>query len=152
MEDIMKQRSFVLTSSAVALVCASLLVSRQAQANQTVYHSYRFSWPNYPLGYNIRDTARCNTGAPDYDSSCVSGDFVTYQWSYNTGGPTYAQMSVYSKQIRSGDHYWCNVTIYCTDGETLSESVVDGNCPQLKCGWGQASEIDVGFGLTTNPS
>ena len=149
----MKLRFTVPALLAVAALGTTALVAHRANANQTVSRSY--SYPNGNSTY-LSATATCRTGWPDFDSDCFNGNSIGMKWLVRTTSRAQVDLeykSGNSINISPGGHFWCNETLYCSDGSTPSFTYLDVPCGWAQCPVGRsASSIQLSFGIDNNPS
>ena len=140
------------TIPAIVAVTAALLVGAQAVARQRIYKAY-----NYPNGIGFTQaTLTCNTGWPDYDSDCNNGDNMRVSYYARTTATAQTDIEYgtpFSVNLSYGAHWWCNETLYCSDGTTLSNTYVDTVCGWSVCPSGRrASKVEIYVGILNHPS
>jgi len=140
------------TIPAIAAVGAALLLGAQASARQTIQRGY-----NYPSGTGYTSaTATCNTGWPDFDSDCTNGNYIKMSYYAKTTAQAKTDIEYATPlyvNLSYGAHWWCNETLYCSDGTTLSNTYIDTVCGWSLCPTGvAASRVEVSFGIDNNPS
>lgn len=126
---------------------ASMFIAKRVNAHQTVHRAY-----NYPSGTGYTKTyATCHWGYPDYDSSCVNGDYISVAWFARTQAQAEVDIEYgdpYSVNLNGLDDWWCTETLYCSDGSTPTQSGYGFPCGWTVCPSGvSASRIDVYFGI-----
>jgi len=133
---------------------ASMFAAGYAGAHQTVQRSY--SYPNGTGGGYSQARATCNTGWPDFDSDCTNGNNISVKWFAKTTAQAQVDIEYgtpFSVNLSPGAHWWCNATLYCSDGSTPSYTYIDVPCGWTTCPSGRyATSVQVSFGIDNNPS
>jgi hypothetical protein len=148
----MKPRVTIPALAAFVALGVSMLVTTHANAHQTVFHSYYYPYATSAGATYSHATATCRTGYPDYDTSCVNGDYVSVQWWVRTRAQAMVDIEIGEPvriNINGQDHWWCNEILYCSDGSTPSTGgVFDAPCGWTVCPPGvSASKVEVSFGI-----
>lgn len=126
---------------------ASMLITKQVSAHQFVHHTYY-----YPSGTGYtKATATCHYGYPDYDSSCVNGDYISVGWFARTQATAETDIEYgqpYSVNLNGLDNWSCTETLYCADGSVPSNSGYGYPCGWNLCPSGMtASRAEIYFGI-----
>jgi hypothetical protein len=150
----MKPRFIVPALAVFTSLSASALDTTPASAHQTVYHPYYYPYATSNGATYSQETATCNTGYPDYDSSCVNGDYVSVRWWVRTRAQAEADIEygepwhVNLDQYYGHDDWWCHEVLYCNDGTIVDEGQYGTPCGWAVCPAGvRASKIEISFGI-----